>query len=141
MARIKVLVLEDQDDEAALYCRMINDMGYDCSFVTSSEQAFVSLGDEKADILFIDIYLKEDHTGIQLIPKFKKLYPELIIIVLTHSMELQDSVDAIKNGAMDYLTKPFDPALFKQRIKNAVDKVKHDRLKRATGRQANIKGV
>jgi DNA-binding NtrC family response regulator len=136
MSDIQILVLEDHEDEASLYCRMIKDMGYACSYVTNSEQAFGYLDKKNVDILFLDLYLKEDLTGIQLIPKFKKLHPGIVIIVLTHSMEMQDSVDAIKGGAMDYLTKPFDVGLFKQRIEIAVDKVRYEKLKKSSGRNA-----
>jgi DNA-binding NtrC family response regulator len=131
MSDIKVLILEDQPEEGRLYCKMVQDMGLGCEYFESSGQAFDYFKNKKADILLLDVYLNEDLTGIELIPKFMQMCPGLLIIVITHSINVQDPNDAIKNGAFDYILKPFDTNIFKQRVSIAVDKVNYEKMKKA----------
>jgi DNA-binding NtrC family response regulator len=56
--------------------------------------------------------------------------PAVLIIVITHVIDIQDPINAIRAGAFDYMLKPLDITLFQQRMQIAVDKVKYEYTKK-----------
>jgi len=119
---INILILEDQEDEASLYAKMATDGGFTCAYRTTSTAALNYARENAIDILILDVNLREEVSGIDLIPRFKEINPVIIIIIVTHMIEEELAVAAIQKGAYDFLLKPLHPVIFKHRLKCAAEK-------------------
>ena len=77
----------------------------------------------KPDVILCDVYLP-DGNGVELIPKMKEIEPNSEIIMLTAHGNIPDGVQAIKNGAFDYITKGDDNNKIIPLISRAMEKAK-----------------
>lgn len=80
--------------------------------------ALRNFGEIKPDFAIIDYYMP-DMTGVELMKKFHEKKPELPVIVLTASREVQTVIEVIREGAFHYLTKPVQP----DELFNSIDKI------------------
>ncbi|MEW5924458.1 MAG: sigma-54 dependent transcriptional regulator [Candidatus Zixiibacteriota bacterium] len=98
------------DDDAALR-RVIQfklkQRGYDVTAVESGEQALAKLSGTHFDLLLSDMKMP-GMSGIELLAAVKKATPELEVILITAFADISQAVEAVKLGAFDYITKPFD---------------------------------
>lgn len=106
MNRIRILVVDDESDLLRLLVRRLNRKGYQAKGVTSGEEALLLLKDETFDIGIFDIRLG-GMDGIQLLEKTKKRQPEMEVLMLTGHGTIETAIEAMKMGACDYLTKPY----------------------------------
>ncbi|HEX5474892.1 MAG TPA: sigma-54 dependent transcriptional regulator [Vicinamibacterales bacterium] len=97
------------DDEAALreaIAERLADHGFIVTQASSGEQALERLADFAFDVLITDLRLP-GIDGRQVLDAAVERYPEIIAIVITGFGTVKDAVDAIKHGAADFITKPF----------------------------------
>jgi DNA-binding NtrC family response regulator len=73
------------------------------------------------DIFLLDVKMP-GMSGLELQKKIKEISPESIIIIMTAYASVESAVEALKQGAYDYLTKPFDPEHLGHLIKNAIER-------------------
>lgn len=103
----KILIIDDEPVIRQLLGRIIGLEGYEVVQADSCSKAMKMVAKEKPDVILCDVFLP-DGNGISLIPELKKLIPEGEIIMLTAHGNISDGVQAIKNGAFDYITKGDD---------------------------------
>lgn len=105
MSRSKILVIDDEDQLRKVLSRIIELEGYE---VFQAEDAVKGLKvlDHESEILVVisDVRLP-DINGLILLEKIKKIYPLCEVILLTAYGSIHDGVEAIKQGAFDYITK------------------------------------
>ncbi|NVJ67985.1 MAG: sigma-54-dependent Fis family transcriptional regulator [Gammaproteobacteria bacterium] len=113
MHNSKVLVVEDETAQGQLIQDILEQNGYQCSFVESAEKAATLLKSELFDIIISDWRLPEKD-GLWLLEKSKAIHPNSYFVLATAYGSIQHAVKAIKLGASDYLTKPYsrDQLLF-----------------------------
>ncbi|MCK5055161.1 MAG: response regulator, partial [Candidatus Aminicenantes bacterium] len=95
--------------------------GYD---VTSSENGYIALdklAKENFDLIISDIKMPGIH-GIELLKRIKATHPEIPVIMITAYASANDAVEAMKLGAEDYITKPFNIDELKLIIDKAIYK-------------------
>jgi response regulator RpfG family c-di-GMP phosphodiesterase len=80
---------------------------YECSAVGSAEEALALLAASKYDIVISDINM-EGMSGLEMIPHVREIAPEAVIIMISGAQTIDYAIDALRAGAFDYLTKPFD---------------------------------
>ncbi|WP_085953488.1 sigma-54-dependent transcriptional regulator [Catenovulum agarivorans] len=108
MMNRKILIVEDDADlrEAILDTLAIS--GFDCDQADSAEQALVKLNKQSYSMVVSDVQMP-GNDGLSLLKSIKAKYPELPVLLMTAFANIKGAVDAMKDGAVDYLTKPFSP--------------------------------
>lgn len=123
---IKVLVVEDDDLlRRVLYDRL---MACECEVmaVDSLHDAGKVLAANTFDIMITDIRLP-DGNGLDLLEQQRKIAPEMEIVVMTAFADVATAVSALKQGAFDYLAKPFEDEQLYKILRNLEDKSKLSR--------------
>jgi two-component system, response regulator FlrC len=111
----KLLVVED---DAGLREALIDTLllaGYDCQEVDSAESALIELGKSTFDLVVSDIQMG-GMSGLTLLQNIKSKYPETPVLLMTAYATIDDAVKAIRDGAIDYLAKPFSPEVLLNQV-------------------------
>lgn len=119
---IQILVIDDEDPIRNLLARMIELEGYKVWKASDCQSALKLLKAQPFDVVLCDVFLP-DGNGVDFIRKIKKHRPEAEVILLTAHGNIPDGVQAIKNGAFDYITKGDDNRKIIPTISRAVDEV------------------
>ncbi|APQ18372.1 sigma-54-dependent transcriptional regulator [Maribacter hydrothermalis] len=122
-----ILIVDDDIDILELLQRHLQSMGYHTYKAVSVKEALYILKDTFIDLLITDIQMPEID-GLQLLKFSNEHYPEIPKLVVTGYPSVQDTLQVIKSGATDYLTKPFT----KKELKEAIEKAFLQNKKRKT---------
>jgi two-component system response regulator HydG len=104
----KILLIEDDISFCKLLERFLLKKAYDVTIAFSAEEARLAIKKESFDLILTDLRLP-DSDGIGLMKEFKDSYPDIPVILMTGYSDVNTAVKAIKNGAADYISKPFNP--------------------------------
>lgn len=119
---IQILVIDDEDPIRNLLARMIELEGYKVWKASDCQSALKLLKAQPFGVVLCDVFLP-DGNGVDFIREIKKHRPEAEVILLTAHGNIPDGVQAIKNGAFDYITKGDDNRKIIPTISRAVDEV------------------
>ena len=97
--------------------------GYAVQATQSGPNALKLIEEKRYDVVLTDLKM-EKVDGMQLLKKCRSLYPDTEVIVITGYATVQSAIQAIKNGAYDYITKPFKLDEVRRVVKEAVEKVR-----------------
>jgi len=103
--QLKILIVEDEALFARAVMRRLQKADYECAHVESVQDARDILKQFAPDIVLLDMRLP-DGNGLDLLPVF--MAKGAMVIVMTAHAEISDAVNAMKQGAVDYLKKPID---------------------------------
>jgi two-component system, NtrC family, response regulator len=103
----KVLIIDDEEKLRTLLSRIIGLEGFEVVQAQDCKTALKKLEQHDIDIALCDVKLP-DGNGVELVATIKKKFPALEVILLTAYGNIPDGVQAIKNGAFDYITKGDD---------------------------------
>ena len=104
----KILLIEDDVAFCKLLEKFLIKKLYDVTAVFSAEEAKSKIKSDKFDLIITDLRLP-DCDGIVLMSEIKLTHPNIPIILMTGYSDVSTAVKAIKNGAADYISKPFNP--------------------------------
>ena len=102
-----ILIIDDEPQIRKLLSRMMELEGYEVFQAADCQSTLKQLKLHKPQVVLCDVFLP-DGNGVDMVTTIKKLYPELEVILLTAHGNIPDGVQAIKNGAFDYITKGDD---------------------------------
>lgn len=119
---VKILIVDDEPQIRGLLSRIISLEGYEVLQAENLRSATKLLSLNKPEIVLCDVFLP-DGNGVEFVPQIKELCPESEVIMLTAHGNIADGVQAIKNGAFDYLTKGDDNNRILPLLANAAEKV------------------
>jgi len=102
-----VLIVDDEEKIRSLLARIIGLEGYEVLQAQDAVNAFKKLEHNTVDVIICDVRLP-DANGVELCRQLKQKYPLCELIMLTAHGNIADGVQAIKNGAFDYITKGDD---------------------------------
>jgi len=119
----RIMVVDDEKSMCEFMQIMLSKEGYDVSADTSADKALQTLSkfqqsDNRIDLVIADLMMPE-MSGIELLNKARIIDPALEFIVMTAFASVDTAIEALKNGAFDYITKPFQV----DEIKIAVRKI------------------
>lgn len=114
-----VLIVDDEHSICWGLGKLISSIGHTSAAVSSAEQGFSAVATRRPDVIVLDVRLP-GMDGIAAIAGFRERIGAVPIIVVTAYGELDTAVDAIRNGAFEYLVKPFDLALAQRTIERAI---------------------
>ena len=135
MGIANVLIVEDENDLRQLLKRVLSLEGFAAYEAANCKAALAILERENIELILCDVKLP-DGNGVDFVKQAKSLYPSIEIIVLTAYGNIPDSVQAIKNGAFDYLTKANDNDRILPLLYRALEKVKLEKRVAMLERQA-----
>lgn len=115
-----VLIVDDESSVREAVSLLLVDT-YNVSLVESGKEALEKLEKEKFDIVLLDI-LMPDMDGLEVVKKIKESEPGVEVIMVTATRTIETAVQAIKFGAYEYITKPFDKDKLLTIIKRALEK-------------------
>ena len=104
----KLLIVED---DAGLREALIDTLvlaGYRCLEADSGEAALLQLKNHKVDLVVSDVQMS-GMSGLTLLANIKKISPKMPVLIMTAYGTIDDAVQAMKNGACNYMSKPFAP--------------------------------
>ncbi len=104
---LKVLIAEDEEITLKHLVNTLTKEGYDVVGTKNGREALEKISREHFDVLVTDIKMPEMN-GIELLDKAKEKNPEIEVLVITGFGSIGSAVEAMKKGAYEYITKPFD---------------------------------
>ena len=108
MADKHILVIDDEKDIRDSISGILNDEGYYPETVKNSQEALIKITDNTYDVIILDVWLNDSELdGIQLLKELKKTHVETPVIIISGHGNIEIAVDAIKNGAYEFIEKPF----------------------------------
>ena len=128
--KAKVLIVDDDTSMCELLAEGLVQHGYEARWHASPHDALSDLAEHDYDVVLTDINMR-DMTGLELCQKATESHPELPVIVITAFGSMETAVQAIRAGAYDFITKPFDIDVVAIAIERAV---KHGVLTREVQR-------
>lgn len=102
-----ILVVDDEERLADVLALALEDLGYRATAVTSSQAALLELGQAHFDLVLTDLRLPV-MDGRALLREVRSRWPEKPVVVLTAFATVRDAVELVKEGAFDYIAKPFE---------------------------------
>ncbi len=124
-----ILVVDDELSMRELLEVMLNREGYRISCAESGLKAVAMIEERPFDLLLCDIRLG-DITGLEVLKAAKKRNPAIIVIMISAYSTAENAVEAMKEGAYDYVPKPFDNNELKQAVAKALKFKTVDRERR-----------
>ena len=140
----KILVVDDEVQIRTLLSRMLELEGYEVCQAGDCRTALKQLEFQSPDVVLCDVFLP-DGNGVDLVSSVKKTTPNVEIILLTAHGNIPDGVQAIKNGAFDYITKGDDNNKIIPLVSRAVEKarmnVRLEKLEKKVGHTYSFDSV
>ncbi|HXE74589.1 MAG TPA: sigma-54 dependent transcriptional regulator [Candidatus Xenobia bacterium] len=132
-----VLLVADDDPTVCEVCRDVAEpLGLKVIEAGTAEQAQEQLEQRHVDLVLADLRLP-DRSGMELLERIKRDYPEIAVILMTGYGSIELAVDAIKRGAYDYLAKPFHVDDLRAKLQNALRAVQLAQENRILREQAS----
>ncbi len=104
----KILIIDDEIDITESISAILTDDGFNCTSASSSEEAIAFLSNEIFDLIILDVWLNDpDYDGIKLLKLIKKKKIKTPVIIISGHGNIEMAVDAIKEGAYEFIEKPF----------------------------------
>jgi len=121
---VGVLVVDDEETIRNVLKRILEDAGYPVVTAGSGEEALRILSQQGFELALLDVRMP-GMSGLDLLGKISVDWPDTGVIMVTAVAELQTAVEAMKLGAYDYITKPFNREELVEKVRKANEKRKH----------------
>ncbi len=120
--KISILIVDDEESvRDSLYNWFLED-GFHVESAENAKKALTLLESDQFDIILADIKMP-GMDGLEMLRRIKSIKPEAVVIVMTAFATVDTAVKALKDGAYDYVTKPFDPDDLTHLIRNATKQI------------------
>lgn len=115
----KVIIIDDEPGILQVMRKLCERMGHDTSAYQSGREGVAAIGKSQPDVLIVDLRIG-DIDGMEIIQRCNQDYPGIAIIMVTGYGTVETAVEAMKLGAFDYLTKPFELDDLQRTVNRAV---------------------
>jgi response regulator RpfG family c-di-GMP phosphodiesterase len=116
-----VLIVDDEPSMRKLLAAMLADSGVACGTAASGEEALRVLEQEEVTAILADLHMPR-LSGMQLLMEVRPRYPDLAFIVVTGEDDVRVGIEAMRNGADDYLVKPLQPEVVLASLHRSLEK-------------------
>ena len=103
----RILVADDEESMRWVLSKALEKKGFSIDLAASGDQARSLFEHNDYDLAILDIKMPGE-TGLELLHRFRDLKPDTLVIIMTAESSMENAVEAMKLGAYDYITKPFD---------------------------------
>lgn len=140
----KILIIDDEEKLRTLMARIISLEGFEVTQAADCKSGLKKLAQNDTDVVLCDVKLP-DGNGVDLVAKIKESHPAVEVILLTAYGNIPDGVQAIKNGAFDYIVKGDDNNKIIPLLHRAVEKAaltqKVAQLEAKLGEKYSFEGI
>src|SRR5262249_23940072 len=116
---VNVVIVDDDEDYCSLLGRMLSQLGYPASWTTNPSQVYSLLEKMDPSCVLLDLMFPQTD-GLAILKSIKKFRKSIPCIMLTGHESVKTAVQAIKEGAIDYLTKPLEKGELKAALTKAL---------------------
>lgn len=134
-----ILVVDDEEAIREIVCAILAAAGYSWKQASSGMEALAVLNSGETFELMLSDLMMADLDGIGLLERTKERFPDMPVVMVTAVHDISVALAAIRNGAYDYLLKPFE----REQLLNAVGRALENRRLKMENRtyQANLEGL
>jgi two-component system nitrogen regulation response regulator NtrX len=105
----EILVVDDERDIRELICDILQDEGFSTRMAANSDECMAHLSADPPDLMILDIWLKDSNMdGIDILKTVKRDNPDVPVVIISGHGNIEIAVAAIKQGAYDFIEKPFN---------------------------------
>ncbi len=142
---LDILIVDDEEDIRDLISGILDDEGYETRTAKNSDETLSEIEARRPSLIILDIWLHGSRLdGLELLEIIKKLHPNLPVVIISGHGNIETAVTAIKLGAYDYISKPFetDKLLILVERATEVDKLRRENteLKEKMGFDVGLTG-
>ncbi|MDM7914690.1 MAG: sigma-54 dependent transcriptional regulator, partial [Candidatus Eisenbacteria bacterium] len=120
-ANIRILIVDDEPIVRSSLEHWFRDEGCVVESAASAKEALSKLASSSWDLFLVDIRMP-GMDGLELQARIRETHRDAIVIVMTAYASVETAVQAMKQGAHDYITKPFDPEQLEKMVRAAIEK-------------------
>src|ERR1039457_5167897 len=120
VTKASLLIVDDENVVRDSLGKWLEEEGYSVDTVSSGREALLKLPRQRWDLALLDIKMP-GMDGIELQHKMRDVDPDIIVIIMTGYAAVDTAVQALKDGAYDYIMKPFDPDDLAHLVAKALD--------------------
>ncbi len=120
--KIRILIAEDEENIGDLLVELLESPDREIVLARNGREAMDHLEKASYDLLITDLMMPEVD-GMEVLTVARRLYPEIMVIIITGYASLETAIQAVKQGAYDYLRKPFRLEELKISVENACEKI------------------
>ncbi|MFP4314239.1 MAG: sigma-54-dependent transcriptional regulator [Alphaproteobacteria bacterium] len=140
-----ILIVDDEEDIRNLIQGILEDEGYQTRTASNSSKAYQMMSERPADLVILDIWLQgSEHDGIQILNTLKEKYLHIPVLMISGHGTIETAVSSIKQGAYDFIEKPFKSDRLLLMIKRALEaanlRVENDTLRKKLDAEINLIG-
>src|SRR4249920_2026908 len=117
----KILIVDDEPFNLDLLEQELADLGYVTERANNGAQALQKIARANPDLVLLD-YQMPDMNGIEMLRNVRQTDKDLPVVLITAHGSIERAVEAVKSGADDFITKPFDPEHLAVVVKKALDR-------------------
>ncbi|MEM9318190.1 MAG: sigma-54 dependent transcriptional regulator [Pseudomonadota bacterium] len=137
-----ILVVDDERDIRELICDILEDEGYSTRMAGTSDEAMAALNADAPGLMVLDIWLKDSNMdGIDILKHTKRDNPDVPVVIISGHGNIEIAVAAIKQGAYDFIEKPFNIDQLMVVIRRAMEASRLRRENSALRRQDRSEAV
>jgi len=135
----RILVVDDEEPIREIVASMLGTAGYSCKEAGSGMEALALLASGEDFELMLSDLMMADLDGIGLLERTKEKYPDMPVVMVTAVHDISVALAAIRNGAYDYLLKPFE----REQLLNTVSRALENRRLKVENRiyQTNLESL
>jgi len=115
----KILVVDDEPEFCRLLASVLTEMGHEVSAARGGRQGLAKIRKHPPDIIFLDIKMPRMN-GLECLRRLRKFKRKFAIVVMTGYGDIQSAREALRLGAEEYISKPFDLDDLKQLVNELV---------------------
>ena len=118
-SREKILVVDDEEGIRELLKQMLTDEGYPVITASGGEEALFKLASESPQVMTLDNKMP-GMSGVEVLTRLSHDQPDVCLIMVTAVNDVSTAVQAMKLGALDYITKPFEREEVLQTVRTSI---------------------
>jgi putative two-component system response regulator len=102
-----ILIVDDEAAVRRLLSRRVAGEGYRCEEASTGDEALIKIRSDLVQLVVLDIKMP-GRSGVELLPEIKAAHPDVAVIMATAITDTSTAIECMKQGAYDYITKPFN---------------------------------
>jgi DNA-binding NtrC family response regulator len=129
MTSYKILVVDDSATARAYFDDLLRKLGHQPSLVEGAQQALEIMDKESFDLILSDLVMP-GMDGIDLLKEVRRRHPEVAFLIITSYASLNSAIQAVREGADDYITRPVADEILAHRLGSAMARQQANQLRK-----------
>lgn len=122
----KILIVDDDVEIQSHLIQLLTKAGYEVVSASSAKEALEKAGAGEFDVALLD-FMMPKMSGLDALPELRRMQPRIKVIMLTAFATIENAIDAVKQGACDYIAKPFKKEALLIAIRRALEEAKFEK--------------